>query len=248
MTLGLILTGTFLAHNTAAAAASWWIERNGLPPDVSSQTVARKPGALRQRAPLMLLNLVLLTGGAFVGMTLAAPLFSTAWPGLAAFFAQLVTILLLDDAVFYALHRAMHTHPTLYRLLHAKHHESYAPSPIEILYSHPGESGLVSLGIVAGAGVVWAAWGSVHFGAFLSYVIFRHLHELDLHSGVRSRLAHHLPLLAPNEHHDLHHHRPHAGNYGSMTTLWDRVFGTEAIDDRRSVQAARLAAKAKRAA
>ena len=79
-----------------------------------------------------------------------------------------------------------------------------------------------------GGVAVHLLWGELGFAPFYAYVVFRQLHELDVHSGLRSRLAHHIPFLAPNEHHDLHHLRPHAGNYASMLTVWDRVLGTEA--------------------
>lgn len=232
MLLATVLTASFLAINLVALALSWRLDRDGLPAAQTCQTAARRPGDLRRRLPLILTNLTLLTVGAFVGTALVADAFDTGWPGWAVYVGELLVLLMIDDLVFYAVHRGLHAHRGLYRLLHARHHQAYAPVPIEILYTHPAETSLVSLGLVAGAVAVHLLFGGLSFGAFLSYVVFRHLHELDVHSGLRSRLAHHLPLLAPNEHHDLHHHRPHEGNYASMLTLWDELLGTH-VEDRR---------------
>ncbi|MCB9664671.1 MAG: sterol desaturase family protein [Alphaproteobacteria bacterium] len=239
MALALLTTLPFVLLNLVALAVSWRLEHHPLPAEATCQTAARRPGDLRRRLPLVAVNLLLVSGGTFVGTWLLSPHLSTGWPGWGAWVGQFLLLLVVDDLVFYGVHRLLHEHRGLYRLLHARHHEAYAPLPVEILYTHPAETSLVSLGIVAGAALVHLVFGGLAFGAFLSYVIFRHLHELDVHSGMRSRLAHAIPLLAPNEHHDHHHHRPHEGNYASMLTLWDRVFGTHVEDRRRPRQAPR---------
>jgi sterol desaturase/sphingolipid hydroxylase (fatty acid hydroxylase superfamily) len=225
----LVTAIVFLGFNLVAAVVSVRIDAHGLPPEVSAQTVRRKPGDLRRRAPLILLNLVAVSGGTVFGVWLLQDAFAFGWPGLLPILAQLVILLVVDDAVFYAIHRAMHEVPWLYRTFHAKHHEAYAPVPIEILYTNPLETSLVTFGMVGGMALVYGIWGWISFAAFLSYVVFRHLHELDVHSGTRSVLAHRIPLLAPNEHHDLHHHKPNCGNYASMLTLWDDLLGTRVV-------------------
>jgi sterol desaturase/sphingolipid hydroxylase (fatty acid hydroxylase superfamily) len=244
MTLALILSGTFLTINVIGFVCSVWIDRNGLPEHVSAQVANRKEGGLRRRMPLILLNIVMLTVGSFVGTWLVADWFTVGWPGAGVFFAQFMMILLFDDLAFYALHRAMHEVPWLYKTLHSHHHRAYAPVPIEVLHTHPGETGLGAVGMLAGAVAVWGVFGMVSFSAFLSYTVFRHFHELDIHSGLQSRLAHWVPFLAPNEHHDLHHHQPHCGNFASMLTLWDQVFGTFVEDTRVEVREQRRVARA----
>lgn len=237
MILGLVTAATFLGINLLAVPASIWIDRHGLPDDVSSQTARRKPGDLARRAPVIALNLVLVAAGSVVGIWAISGFLRPAWPGLATFAAQFALLLLLDDLVFYAVHRVMHEVPALYRRFHAHHHRAYAPVPIELLYTHPAETTLVTLGIGAAGAVLVAIWGFVSFPALLAYQAFRQLHELDVHSGIRSNLAHAVPFLAPNEHHDLHHHKPNIGNYASMLTVWDRVFGTYVEDTRRATWA-----------
>lgn len=231
MPLGLVTAATFLGINLIGLLVSWHIERHGLQADVSVQTARRKPGSLRRHMPLIAFNLTMMTVGAAVGMTLLQDAFTTGWPGWTRFGTDLLLLVLIDDLVFYGVHRAMHEHPWLYRTLHRLHHEAYAPVPAEYLYVHPGELSAGTLGVVAGAATIYGLFGTITFSAFLSYTVLRNLHELDIHSGIRSTLAAWVPFLAPNEHHDLHHHQPRYGNYASMLTLWDDIFGTLTLDD-----------------
>ncbi len=55
----------------------------------------------------------------------------------------------------------------------------------------------------------------------------RNLHELDIHSGIKSsKITSFIPFYGSTEHHDLHHSK-NKGNYASTFTIWDKVFGTE---------------------
>lgn len=234
MVLAAITTAAFVLVNLFGFLWSVRLERHGVPEAQRAQTAPRRDGDLRRRLPLIAVNAVGLTVGSFLGMWAASGLFTTEGPGWLGGLAQFAILLVVDDAVFYAVHRLMHEVPWLYRTLHAQHHRAYAPVPIEILFTHPAETALVTLGMGGGVLVVLALWGAVGFVPFLAYVVFRHLHELDVHSGVRSDLARFVPFLAVNEHHDLHHHRPGLGNYASMLTVWDRLLGTYAEDRRRS--------------
>jgi sterol desaturase/sphingolipid hydroxylase (fatty acid hydroxylase superfamily) len=136
-------------------------------------------------------------------------------------------LVLVDDIVFYWVHRTLHTNKTLYRLIHKKHHEAFAPVPAEYLYVHPLEWMIGSAGPVAGVALVLGIWGEMSAWTFWLWGAFRTLHELDIHSGIRSSWARAIPLYGVMEHHDRHHAKPTLGNYASTLTLWDKVFQTE---------------------
>ena len=63
--------------------------------------------------------------------------------------------------------------------------------------------------------------------SFWLILIIRNLHELDIHSGLKSSyLTKYFPFSGTNEHHDLHHSILD-GNYASSFSFWDKMFKTE---------------------
>jgi len=138
-------------------------------------------------------------------------------------FLQLFIILIFDDTFFYFLHRLMHENKYIYKKIHKIHHRANSPIPIDYLYVHPLEwmSGFIGpfIGILL--------LGGVSIYAFWLYLIVRNLHELDIHSGLKSSFLNRLlPFSGTNEHHDLHHAK-RDGNYSSTFTLWDTIFRTK---------------------
>ena len=138
-------------------------------------------------------------------------------------FVQLFIILIFDDTFFYFLHRSMHENKYIYKKIHKIHHRANSPMPIDYLYVHPLEwmSGFIGpfIGILL--------LGGVSIYVFWLYLIVRNLHELDIHSGLKSSFLNRLfPLSGTNEHHDLHHAK-RDGNYSSTFTLWDTIFKTK---------------------
>jgi len=135
-------------------------------------------------------------------------------------------ILVVDDAWFYGWHRLLHEDKRLYNRVHRIHHKAFSPLPIEYIYVHPLEWIVGSIGPFLGIVAVNLTWGTIPVWTFWGYLLIRNLHELDVHSGIRSLVGEHIPLYGLTEHHDLHHARPTHGNYCSTFTLWDRVFKT----------------------
>ena len=138
-------------------------------------------------------------------------------------FVQLFIILIFDDTFFYFLHRSMHENKYIYKKIHKIHHRANSPMTIDYLYVHPLEwmSGFIGpfIGILL--------LGGVSIYAFWLYLIVRNLHELDIHSGLKSSFLNRLfPFSGTNEHHDLHHAK-RDGNYSSTFTLWDTIFKTK---------------------
>jgi sterol desaturase/sphingolipid hydroxylase (fatty acid hydroxylase superfamily) len=123
--------------------------------------------------------------------------------------------------VFYWWHRARHSSPLLWRLLHQIHH---SPSRIETLtafYKHALEIMLNSIlsttivFVLLGASVEAAVW----------YNLFAALGEFYYHANLRTPRWTGWFLQRP-EHHSIHHQcQVHDYNYGDIT-WWDRLFGT----------------------
>lgn len=227
MTVALVTLGVLFGFNLLGLVISIPLDQNGVPAALDGQTVKRKPGTLRARLPLILFNLGLLCASAAPPLFLFSDLFSLTAPPVWVFVVQFALLVFLDDLWFYGVHRLIHENKTLYRMIHKKHHEAYAPVPIEYLYVHPlewmagGIGPAIAILLIIGTAGGMSAWTLWVWGAW------RILHELDIHSGIAARLGRVLPLFAATEHHDLHHARPTMGNYASSLTLWDRVFGTE---------------------
>ena len=227
MTVAVVTLGVLFGFNLLGLLISIPLDRNGVPASMNGQTVKRKPGTLNQRLPLILFNLLVLCASAAPPLFLFSDLFSLEAPPLWVFCLQFGLLVFLDDLWFYIVHRVIHENKTLYRVIHKKHHEAYAPVPIEYLYVHPlewmagGIGPAIAILLIIGVAGGMSAWTLWVWGAW------RIIHELDIHSGIAARLARFVPFFAGTEHHDLHHARPTMGNYASSLTLWDRVFRTE---------------------
>lgn len=229
MMVGLITVALSLLLNGVALVVSLRFDRRGLPASMNGQVTPRKLHTLPPRLRLIGFNLACQYVAAVVLMAAFGEYIPIAWPGVGLFLGQLALVCVADDLSFYWFHRVLHRNRWLYRKIHKRHHEAYAPVPIEYVYVHPAEwlGGTVGL-TVALLGIV-QVWGSVSAWVVWAYIALRTLHELDIHSGLRLATRH-IPLIAPMRHHDLHHARPTRGNYASFLTLWDRLLGTR-IDE-----------------
>ncbi|MEC7987515.1 MAG: sterol desaturase family protein [Myxococcota bacterium] len=185
-----------------------------------------RKGTFRKRLPLILLNLSILFVLVFVGLYFAEGFFDMEWQSWWSIAIQISVFVLLDDVYFYFYHRALHNVPVLYSKIHKIHHRAFAPFPMEYIYVHPLEWMLGTLGIVLAAVSIVLVNGQISVHAFWIFSVIRNLHEVDIHSGLRSLFAHKIPLFAATEHHDFHHRKNTKGNYGSMFTFWDTVMGT----------------------
>jgi sterol desaturase/sphingolipid hydroxylase (fatty acid hydroxylase superfamily) len=179
-----------------------------------------------RRLPLIAFNVVSVAALTGVGLRQNEHLFALEWQGLGAFAAQFLIVFFVDDLYFYFYHRLMHENRFLYRVIHRVHHQAYAPLPLEYLYVHPLEWMLGSLGIVLPLVGIVLALGEVNAYALLAYSTYRNLRELQIHSGLPSRLLGRIPMMGTTDHHDLHHARLR-GNYAASLLLWDKLLGTE---------------------
>ena len=228
MTLAILTTATIGTLNLIGLLLSFWLDRSGIPEGLSGQAALRKRLSLSGRLPLILANLAVLLGGAFIGLTLVADTsFTFAAPSLLEVVLHIGLLMVVDDLWFYWVHRGMHENKWMYKKIHKLHHKAYAPVPIEYLYVHPVEWMVGAIGPVLLIVAFILVQGQMNAWTFLAWGAIRTLHELDIHSGVRSVLGPRLPLFAPTEHHDLHHAKPNKGNYASTFLAWDKLMGTE---------------------
>ena len=198
----------------------------GVPENMRIQKRGHKWDTLWQRLPLVFLNQAILMTLVYFSLTFFGHIFSENSPIWYLFVIQLLIVVLFDDLIFYTWHRFMHEHKSLYNRVHRIHHKAFAPLPIEYIYVHPLEWLVGSLGPFLGLVIVYLGWGSISCWLLWTYLLVRNLHELDVHSGIRSPIGKLIPLYAEAEHHDLHHAKPTKGNYASTLTFWDRVLGT----------------------
>ena len=195
-----------------------------------SLVVDRLPSALSDLAYLVLF----LTGGA---QTLAALVafglvgWSERWAESAvgllplkelALWVQLPLLWLYMSFVGYCEHRALHT--KFLWLLHCSHHSPRQFTLINTSRAHPFESALSS--VVNALALAVAGFSADAIAIFGFYALFT---ALFLHSHLtRFAWLERIGLCSPAGHR-LHHGlapQHHDRNFGEMTNLWDRLFGT----------------------
>lgn len=223
----LVTIGIVLASNLVGAIYSYLVLYTGWFKNLRLQKRAYKPNIFFERLPLILLNLLLLIVITCGGLYFMADRFILEFPAVWLLVIQTFVIFLIDDAWFYVIHRWMHENTYMMRKIHSIHHRAMTPFPLEYIYVHPLEWFIGSFGSFIGLGVLLLfGGGEVNAWPFWTYIVLRNLHEIEIHSDLRSIIADKIPLLAPTEHHDLHHARV-KGNYASTFRIWDRVFKTE---------------------
>lgn len=135
---------------------------------------------------------------------------------------QVVAFLLIDDALFYVAHRALHTR-WLFRHIHSWHHRVFAPYALLGSVMHPIEYVIIS-GIV----VVPALLLGMHAWVFWLCVVLRQWGNAEFHAGIEGPWSwlSRVPGAGGVRHHDLHHEKVR-GNYASFFSYLDRWLGTE---------------------
>jgi ring-1,2-phenylacetyl-CoA epoxidase subunit PaaE len=147
--------------------------------------------------------------------------------GLGYLIFNVVILWLIGDAWFYFAHRWLHQ-PTLYRYVHAVHHQSLDTTPYTTLSFHFLEP------------LILSGWIYVVIFLFpVSIVAIAINQVVGLLNNIKSHLGYEfypkffdrtpLKYLVNSTHHNQHHTR-YNGNYGLSLRFWDLVFGTE-FDD-----------------
>jgi sterol desaturase/sphingolipid hydroxylase (fatty acid hydroxylase superfamily) len=144
-------------------------------------------------------------------------------------FASGALYLLIQDAWYYWLHRAMH-HPSVFRWVHAGHHRSRQPSPFASFSFDAAEAALNAWLLPALVFVI-----PIHPAVILAILMLATATSVLNHCGwevwpdgfVRGPVG---SWLITATHHSGHHDR-FASNYGLYFRLWDRLMGTDAMPE-----------------
>ena len=177
------------------------------------------------------LSAVALEVGSLLSALLAAYLFQRQWlradlakPSAASLLIQASGTITLYDLYLFGVHRLLHLGP-LFTYLHSVHHRSTAPTPVTAFAIHPIEAVINFVFLPA-----FMVLTPVNFYAVMAAGLYFQVAAIVLHSGHevfprwwrRSALGYLFPTV---RFHDFHHSQG-AGNYGIITTIWDRLFGT----------------------
>ena len=153
-----------------------------------------------------------------VGLQLSGPL-----PAYSTIFLQYIAYIIIDDFVFYWVHRLMHV-PFFYRHFHKTHHSFKRNNAIAGEYFHPIDYIL--------SGTLPTLLGTLiirpHILVVWSWLAIRIWEACDGHSGYDLVFVpfRYFPFRPGAQVHDFHHSQ-NVGNYGSMTVFWDWLCGTD---------------------
>lgn len=152
-----------------------------------------------------------------IGITRDGPL-----PSGSIILIQIVYFFLVEDFLNYWLHRLLHT-PWLYRHVHSVHHSFDAPFSITAAYAHPAEVVILAMPTFVGPLVI-----SPHLYTLMLWQVLRNFEAIDIHSGYELPFSFKtfFPAYAGASHHDYHHYM-HSGNFASVFTWCDFLYGTD---------------------
>lgn len=165
--------------------------------------------------------LPMLIGGGFVihhfGITRDDPL-----PSPHVVLIQICYFFLVEDYLNYWFHRWLHL-PWLYNKIHSVHHKYEAPISISAAFAHPAEVVILAIPTFAGPVLI-----GPHLYTLMVWQTFRNWEAIDIHSGYEFpfSLKSFLPSYAGTKHHDYHHYM-HSGNFASVFTWCDQLYGTD---------------------
>merc|ERR1719431_501921 len=137
--------------------------------------------------------------------------------------AQVTVCALIEDTYRYFFHRALH-HRRIYKYIHKVHHDFQAPFGLTAEYAHPAESLILGGGIFVGLPIF-----CTHIFMLWTWVTVRMLMAIDVHMGYHIPYLnpfHLIPFYGGAKAHDFHHYNFN-GNYSSIFTWWDKIFGTD---------------------
>ena len=150
-----------------------------------------------------------------------APLITIVW--------QAALIIVVHDAYFYWIHRAMHS-KLLFRATHLHHHKSRTPTPWAA-YSFSSWEAFFEAAFMPLFLIVTSLLGLTYAGFALLFFIWNMIirnvmahagHEIFPAGWVDTPV---LRWISTTTHHDLHHSEGY--NYGFYFTWWDKWMGTE---------------------
>lgn len=143
------------------------------------------------------------------------------------YLADAVVLLLVYDCFYYFTHRFwFHGNWMPMRKVHALHHQARSPSWSDSLYVHPLETFIGLAIFVVSLFVSSAIMGDIHaVVAAAGYVIWTQINTIN-HTKFNLDTFPFKTIDYLTTKHHIHHIDMHHGNYGSITPLYDWMFGT----------------------
>jgi len=191
-----------------------------------------EPGWMHSKGDLFTDACHLLVTGVFIEWTpslaISERLQTDVWPRHWPLAVQLVAALMFTDLIGYWLHR-LH-HGLLWRF-HSVHHSARRLYWLNTVRTHPVEALIYVFGAFAPLLVLGAPEEVLTL-----YVVFATVFRLLQHSNVDVRLGPLNWVFSMAELHRWHHSKDVAeadSNYGNIVIVWDVVFGTRYLPDRR---------------
>jgi sterol desaturase/sphingolipid hydroxylase (fatty acid hydroxylase superfamily) len=152
-------------------------------------------------------------------------IFAAELPSAAALVWQLAACAAVEDVLFYASHRLMHSVPFLYKHVHSVHHEWRVTTTLAAEHAHVLEFVVGNLGpATAGALLL-----QVHALTLWMFIVVRVCVSFEEHAGYAFECSpcRLLPCGATVDGHDYHHANSGSGIFASEFTLLDTFLGTE---------------------
>ena len=145
-------------------------------------------------------------------------------PDVKTFALSLIFFMFVEDSIFYWAHRFLHM-KWIYPHIHKMHHTHSSTVSIASEYAHPLEFMLSNI-LPTTVGPMILGY-RCHFVTVVAWYIFRYAENLDGHCGYDFswspfRL---IPFSSGGAYHD-YHHAVNIGNYASLFSVWDTVYGT----------------------
>ena len=130
----------------------------------------------------------------------------------------------IEDLCFYFCHKALHSR-YLYSLIHKVHHEVKEPYSLAVIHVHPVEY-IIGNALPMMIGPV-ILYHRIHRASVFGWYFVRIAEGIDGHCGYSFPWSpFRLLPCQPEESYHHFHHVQNVGNYCSLFTLWDCIFGT----------------------
>ena len=139
---------------------------------------------------------------------------------------EIVAVLMVFDFFYYLTHRFLF-HGNALRKMHSLHHQAHEPTYIDALYVHPVETS-IGLALFLGSIPLVAALTGGALNAFsmaIAMLVFTQVNTIN-HTYVNLPYFPFKTVDAITSIHAAHHVDMNRGNFSTLTTLYDRLFGT----------------------
>ena len=144
-------------------------------------------------------------------------------PDWRTFAVNMIFCMYAEDMIYHWTHRILHWGP-IYVYIHKVHHQFQDTVGIATEYTHPFD--YFFTGMLPSALACAILGPNMHFTSVLSFTFLRVWETFDLHCGFETPWSPYrvLPFASSAEYHDFHHSH-NVGNYSSMFSIWDTVYG-----------------------